>query len=55
VARAGEQNLNEQRGDWEPELIGETFDQAYPTAAACLGDAVARLIARVDEDHPGAP
>lgn len=50
VARVGEQNLNEQRGDWEPALDSEGLPTVFPTAAACLGDAVARLIAVVDKE-----
>ena len=49
-ARVGEQNLNEQRGDWEPELVDAHGAPRFPTAAACLGDAVARLMTIVDQD-----
>jgi hypothetical protein len=55
VARVGEQNLNEQRGAWEPDLMGEELGQGFPTAAACLGDAVTRLIATIDEDPHETP
>ena len=49
-ARVGEQNLNEQRGDWEPHRADDNGAPRFPTAAACLGDAVARLITMVDQD-----
>jgi hypothetical protein len=49
-ARVGEQNLNEQRGDWEPHRANANGTPRFPTAAACLGDAVARLITMVDQD-----
>jgi len=54
-ARVGEQNLNEQRGDWEPELVDADGAPRFPTAAACLGDAVARLMTIVDQDAQDAP
>jgi hypothetical protein len=54
-ARVGEQNLNEQRGDWEPELVDANGAPRFPTAAACLGDAVARLMTIVDQDAYGVP
>jgi hypothetical protein len=54
-ARVGEQNLNDQRGDWEPELVDEDGAPRFPTAAACLGDAVARLMTIVDQDAQDVP
>jgi hypothetical protein len=54
-ARVGEQNLNEQRGDWEPELVDADGAPRFPTAAACLGDAVARLMTIVDQDAQDVP
>jgi hypothetical protein len=54
-ARVGEQNLNEQRGDWEPELVDADGAPRFPTAAACLGDAVARLMSIVDQDAQDVP
>ena len=54
-ARVGEQNLNEQRGDWEPELVDADGAPRFPTAAACLGDAVARLMTIVDQDAQDLP
>ena len=50
VARVAEQNLNEQRGDWGPGLAGTEREATFPTAALCLGDAVARIIAAVDRE-----
>ena len=49
-ARVGEQNLNEQRGDWDPSLADADGAPRFPTAAACLGDAVTRLMTMVDLD-----
>jgi hypothetical protein len=54
-ARVGEQNLNEQRGDWEPELVDADGAPRFPTAAACLGDAVTRLMTIVDQDAQDLP
>ncbi len=54
-ARVGEQNLNEQRGDWEPELVDADGAPRFPTAAACLGDAVTRLMSIVDQDAQDVP
>lgn len=54
-ARVGEQNLNEQRGDWDPPVTADGPPQIFPTAAACLGDAVARLIAMVDQEEDDIP
>ena len=55
LARVGEQNLNEQRGPWEPDLADAIQSQGFPTAAACLGDAVARVIAMVDQESYDPP
>ena len=49
-ARVGEQNLNEQRGEWEPHRADTNGAPRFPTAAACLGDAVTRLITLVDQE-----
>lgn len=49
VAHVGEQNLNEQRGDWTS-LAGEDRLSSFPTAAACLGHAVAALVTSFDQD-----
>jgi hypothetical protein len=50
IARAGEQNLNEQRGDWQ--LVETDDDDApvFPTAAACLGHAVSVIVTAVDQE-----
>lgn len=50
VAQVGEQNLNEQRGEWGQRLTTQGRARAFPTAAACLGDAVAIVVATVDRD-----
>ena len=50
VARLGEQNLNEQLAGWGPQLTDGGQARAFPTAAACLGDAVTSLVAEVDQD-----
>ena len=55
TARVSEQNLNEQRGDWERLLTGEGPAQVFPTAATCLGEAVGRLIAIVDQEAQDVP
>jgi hypothetical protein len=47
VAQVGEQNLNEQRGDWAPLLPDEQWD-VFPSPATCLGHAVAAIVAAVD-------
>lgn len=49
VAYVGEQNLNEQPGDWTP-LAGEERPSCFPTAAACLGHAVATVVTAFDQD-----
>jgi hypothetical protein len=50
VARVSEQNLNEQRGDWGPALTTGGETRTFPTAAVCLGDAVATIVATVDQE-----
>ena len=55
VAHAGEQDRNEQRGAWEPLSDPDRQPRAFPTAAACLGDAVAAIVAMVDQDAADAP
>ncbi len=54
-ARVGEQNLNEQRGEWGPDLADANSARSFPTAAACLGDAVARLMTMVDQEAQDTP
>ena len=50
TARVGEQNLNDQFDGWEPDSGAGGAPAVFPTAAACLGDAVTRLIQLVDRD-----
>ena len=55
VAWVGEQNRNEQLGGWGPGPGDGGRARAFPTAAACLGDAVAAIVALVDrvaDDRP---
>jgi hypothetical protein len=52
VVQVGEQNLNEQRGGWY-RLEQERGRRVFPTAAACLGEAVATIIAAVDDEAEG--
>ena len=53
VAQVGEQNLNEQRGEWSPLLPDQGWD-AFPSPAECLGHAVTIIVATVD-DKAGEP
>ena len=53
VARVGEQNPNEQLDGWGPRPDGGGRARAFPTAAACLGDAVAAVVAMVDREAAG--
>ena len=50
VARVGEQDRNEQRGVWGPNPAPGGEVGVFATAAACLGDAVATIVAMVDRD-----
>jgi hypothetical protein len=50
VARVGEQDRNEQCGVWGPNLAPGGEVGVFATAAACLGDAVATIVALVDRD-----
>ena len=51
VAQVAEQNRNEQPGAWTPELRTDgTRSHVFPTAAACLGDAVTTLVTLVDRE-----
>jgi hypothetical protein len=49
IAHVGEQNLNEQRGAWAP-VASQDRPATFPTAAACLGHAVAEIVAAFDWD-----
>jgi hypothetical protein len=55
IARVGEQNLNEQRGDWSLVEAGEDQPPIFPTAAECLGHAVAIIVAAVDQEADDVP
>jgi hypothetical protein len=54
IAQVGEQNLNEQRGEWAPLIPDEHWD-AFPSPATCLGHAVATIVAAVDREADGSP
>lgn len=54
VAWVGEQNLNDQRGAWRQVDQGAALP-VFPTAAACLGHAVAAIVADVDEEADNQP
>jgi hypothetical protein len=49
VARAGAQTHNDQFAGWDPESEADRARAVFPSAAACLGAAVTRLIAAVDQ------
>jgi hypothetical protein len=53
VARVGEQDANEQLGAWGPGPGGGGPVRAFPTPAACLGDAVAAVVGAVDRAAEG--
>ena len=55
VARVAEQNRNEQRGVWGADLTDLERMPAFPTAAACLGNAVAIIVAIVDRETQDQP
>ena len=48
VARVEEEDANEQLGSWAPPA--GALGRAFPTPAACLGAAVAAVVAAVDRD-----
>ncbi len=50
MAQVGEQNPNEQLSSWGATPDDDARPAAFPTAAACLGDAVAMLVRMVDGD-----
>jgi hypothetical protein len=50
VAQVGEQDRNEQRGAWRSLRAPDGPATSFPTAAACLGAAVASIIATVDAE-----
>jgi hypothetical protein len=50
LAHVGEQNLNEQRGDWALLMMGDAPPPVFATAAECLGYAVTVIVADFDQD-----
>ncbi|MDQ3694608.1 MAG: hypothetical protein M3464_13425 [Chloroflexota bacterium] len=55
VARLGERNTNEQFQGWGARLIDGARERAFATPAACFGDAVATIVAAVDEESGTVP
>lgn len=55
VARVGEQNFNEQRGAWGPNVRGEDVARVFATPSSCFGNAVAAIVAAFDVDAEPAP
>ena len=53
VARVGEENANEQLQGLGAGPRGEGAARAFPTPAACLGEAVAAVVALVDREVEG--
>ena len=54
VASVGEQNLNDQRGDWAS-VLNDARRAVFPTAAACLGNAVETMVTEFDQDADAIP
>ena len=54
VARLGEQNVNEQLPGFGVRLLTGGRVRGFATPAACLGDAVATIVALVDAETGGA-
>jgi hypothetical protein len=51
VAQVAEQNRNEQPGAWAVEVLMDGIrSHVFPTAAACLGDAVTSIVTLVDRE-----
>jgi hypothetical protein len=50
IAHSAEQNRNDQSAAWTPIAAAAAAPRGFPTAAACLGAAVTRLIAAVDQE-----
>lgn len=50
VARLGEQNVNEQFQGWGARLSDGERERVFATPAACFGDAVATIVAMVDQE-----
>ncbi len=55
MARLGEQNINEQFQGWGSNLTDHGQERVFDTAAECLGDAVASIIALVDAESTADP
>ena len=53
VARVGEENANEQLQGWGPGPSDGGRSRVFATPAACLGDAVAAVVALVDREAEG--
>jgi hypothetical protein len=53
VARVREENLNEQLAGRGADLPDGGREQAFPTPAACLGDAVAGVVEQVEREAAG--
>jgi hypothetical protein len=49
VAQVGEQNLNEQRGEWAPLQRDESWG-VFSSPAECLGHAVTIIVTAVDRE-----
>jgi hypothetical protein len=49
AARVGPQTHNDQFAGWDPQSAADRARAVYPSAAACLGAAVTRLIEAVDQ------
>jgi hypothetical protein len=50
AAHVAEQNRNEQGGVWGADLTDPERMPPFPTAAACLGNAVAMIVEMVDRE-----
>jgi hypothetical protein len=51
VAQVAEQNRNEQPGAWAVEVLTDGIrSHVFPTAPACLGDAVTSVVTLVDRE-----
>ncbi len=50
TARVGEQDRNDQLGRWDAEADRRLNEKTFATPAACIGDAVATIVAEVDRE-----
>jgi hypothetical protein len=55
TARVGEQDRNEQLGQWEAGPEGRLDEKSFATPAECIGHAVATVVAAVDRDANAPP